>query len=388
MPKYNFNELVERAGTDSVKYDLRELRFGHEDVIPMWVADMDFKTPDFILDAIKERMDHPVLGYSIRSEAWHQSIIDWQKKRHQWDIEKEWIQFSPGVVPGLVLSILTLTKPDDKIIVQPPVYFPFFTSVEENQRTRVDNPLVLKGDRYEFDFEDFAEKAKTAKMFLLCNPANPTSTCWTREELEKIGNICVENKVIIVSDEIHSDLIYKPFKHIPMASISKEIADYTITFMAPSKTFNVAALSSSYAIISNDRLRAAYERIMNATHLFIGNIAGNVGLQAAYSQGEEWLEEMLEYLQNNRDYVSTFIKDRVPKVKLIPAEATYLLWLDFEATGFTHEEIKTKLVEEAKLAFNDGMIFGDNGKHYFRMNIACPKSTVEKALLALEKVFA
>lgn len=387
MGKYNFDEIVNRENTDSVKYDLREERFGKPDVIPMWVADMDFKTPDFIMDAITERMRHPVLGYSIRPESWYQSIINWQQKRHQWNIEKDWIQFTPGVVPGLVLSVLGMTKPGDEVIVQPPVYFPFFSTVEENQRTRVDNPLILKDGRYHFDFDDFAEKAKTAKMLLLCNPANPTSTCWTREELERLGNICVENKVIIVSDEIHSDLIYKPYKHIPMASISPEIAKQTVTFMAPSKTFNVAALSSSYAIISNKRYRAAYERMMNATHLFIGNAAGNVGLEAAYTHGEQWLDEMLEYLQQNRDVVAEFLERELPAVKLIPAEATYLLWLDFEATGLTHEEIGKKLIEEAGLAFNDGMDFGNNGKHFYRMNIACPRSTVEEALKRLQKVF-
>jgi cystathionine beta-lyase len=387
MGKYNFDEIVERAGTNSVKYDLREERFGKSDIIPMWVADMDFKTPDFIIEAIKERLDHPVLAYSIRSEEWYQSIIDWQLKRHQWQVEKDWIQYSPGVVPGLVMSILGMTKPGDEIIVQPPVYFPFFSSVEENDRKCVHNPLILKDGRYHFDLKDFEEKAKTAKMLLLCNPANPTGTAWTKEELKAIGDICVKHKLIIVSDEIHSDLIYKPFKHIPMASISKEIAKQTVTFMAPSKTFNVAALSSSYAIISNKRWRAAYERMMNATHLFIGNIAGNVGLEAAYTHGEQWLEEMIEYLQNNRDYVSNFLKEKVPLVKMVPAEATYLLWLDFEKTGLSHEEINNKLINEASLGFNDGMDFGKNGRFFYRMNIACPKSTVEKALIALEKVF-
>lgn len=385
--KYNFDKIVDRKGSNSVKYELLEQRFGAEDLTPMWVADMDFETPDFIMNAIKKRLEHNVLGYTIRDKEFNNSIVNWQKKRHNWEINPDSISFSSGVVPGIVMSILGLTKPKDEIIVQPPVYFPFFTSVKDNDRKLSLNNLYEKNGRYHIDYEDLEEKAKTAKMLILCNPANPTATAWTKEELQKVADICIKNDLIVISDEIHSDLIFKPHKHIPFASVNKDIAEKTITFMAPSKTFNVAGLSTAYAIIQNRRLKKVYDSMMFKTHLFLGNILGNHALTAAYNFGEEWLEELLLYLKQNADFVINTLNSKLPKLKIIQPEATFLLWMDFSSFNIKHDEVKNLLIKKAKLALNDGATFGENGKNHFRMNIAAPKPIIEKAVNNLITTF-
>jgi len=384
--KNNFDKIIERENTNCVKYDLRKQIFGTTDLIPMWVADMDFETPDVIIEAIKKRLEHPVLGYSFRPESFYTSIIDWMKIRHQWNVKKEWISFSPGVVPALNMIVLGLTEADDKIIVQPPVYFPFFTAIENHGRKLINNPLIIKNSRICIDFIDLEAKiSEGAKMLFLCNPHNPGGSVWKRDELLKIADLCLKNNVIVVSDEIHSDLIFSPNKHIPFASLSKEISDITITCMAPSKTFNIAGLSTSFLVISNHELMKKYNKTLDNVHVGQGNIFGTIALEAAYNQGSQWLEELLSYLRINIDFVENFLKNNIPEIKMLKPEATYMIWLDCRNLKMNDKTLRNFLIKEAKIGLNDGPVFGIGGEGFQRMNIACPLSLIEKALIRLKK---
>lgn len=385
MP-YNFDKIIERRGTNCIKYDRLEQFCGNAEALPMWVADTDFRVPDFIMDAIRERAEHEVLAYSFRPESYHQSIIDWMKKRHDWDIQRDWISFSPGVVPAITMLIMALTNEADKVIVQPPVYFPFFTCVKGSGRKMVENPLKLKNGRYYFDFEDLKAKIDDkTKMLLLSSPHNPGGMVWTREELTELGRICKEKGVIIVSDEIHSDLIYPGYKHVPLPSISEELAEITVVCMAPNKTFNIAGLSSAFLVIPQKKMRVRYERILNVLHVHGGNIFGTVATEAAYTHGEEWLGELLEYLQGNLKYLNDFMEEHLPKVKVIQPESTFLVWMDFRDYGLSEKEMKDVLVNKAGVAMNVGSTFGTGGEGFFRMNIGCPRSTLEEGLERIEK---
>jgi cystathionine beta-lyase len=385
MP-YNFDEIIERRGTNCIKYDRLEQFCGNAEALPMWVADTDFRVPDFIMNAIRERAEHEVLAYSFRPESYHQSIIDWMKKRHDWEIQREWISFSPGVVPAVTMLIMALTNEDEKVIVQPPVYFPFFTCVKGSGRKMVENPLKLENGRYYFDFEDLKARidGKT-KMLLLSSPHNPGGMVWTKEELTELGRICKEKGVIIVSDEIHSDLVYPGHKHVPLPSISEELAEITVVCMAPNKTFNIAGLSSAFLVIPQKKMRVRYERLLNVLHVHGGNIFGTVATEAAYTHGEEWLGELLEYLQGNLNYLNEFIADHLPKVKVIQPESFFLVWMDFRDYGLSEKEMKDVLVNKAGVAMNVGSTFGTGGEGYFRMNIGCPRSTLQEGLERIEK---
>ncbi|GBC62803.1 cystathionine beta-lyase [Desulfonema ishimotonii] len=384
--KYDFDEIIERAGTGSVKYDLRTKIFGTEDVIPMWVADMDFRTPDFIADAVHKQMEDPVFGYTCRDDAFFNSVAGWVKKRHGWDIRKEWITFSPGVVSGLSLSILGLTAPGDRIIIQPPVYHPFYFIVTDSGRELVQNPLVPDNGRYHMDFEHLRSVIDPdTRMMILSNPHNPGGTVWKEDELRQLGEICVENGIILLSDEIHCDLVTKAFRHTPAASVSEAISDITITCMAPSKTFNCAGLSTSVVIIPNAGMREQYNRILNAIHVGLGNIFGNAALAAAYEQGEEWLEQLLAYIGANIDYAADFFRSRIPGIRVAKPEASYLLWLDCRELGMPQEKLCEFFIREAKLGLNDGSMFGKEGEGFMRMNIGCPRSVLQEALENLEK---
>ena len=388
MKKYNFDEIVTRKGTNSVKYDALDHIFGSADLLPLWVADMDFKTPDFIVNAIKKRAAHEIYGYTIRPGSYFEAIIGWMKRRHNWDIKKEWISFSPGVVAGLSLAIEVFTKPGEGVIVQPPVYFPFFDCVKGTGRTMIENPLKLENGRYTFDFEDMKSKiTENTRLLMLCNPQNPGGMVWTHEELSTLTDICLEHNIMIVSDEIHSDLIYDGQKHIPLASISEEVAQNCMICMAPSKTFNVAGLASSLVIIPNKRKFAAYERKLGVGHLGMGNIFGSVALEAAYSHGDEWLDEMLGYLWENYLFLEKFINERLPRVKVMKPEATYLIWLDFSDYGMKNQELSKFATGQAKVALNDGGRFGTGGDGWLRLNIGCPRSVLEEGLMKLEAAF-
>jgi cystathionine beta-lyase len=381
--KFNFDEIINRENTNSVKYDLRKEYFGKEDVLPMWVADMDFATPKFIREAVIERAKHPIYGYTVRKEEFPDSIISWMKKRHKWDVKKEWISFSPGIVPALNMCVLAYTDPGDKILIQPPVYFPFFRAIRDHNRELVENVLVNTNNSYIIDFEDFEKKAASSKAFILCHPHNPVGRLWNRKELIRILEICEKHEVIVFSDEIHSDLILGNNSHIPFLTLPGAEKN-TVAMYAPSKTFNLAGLSTSYLIIPNKELKLKYDRLIDNLHMGLGNIFGAVALDAAYAKGEEWLKELLIYLKQNIEFLDDFLKTRIPKIKAILPEATYLVWLDFRDLGMKDDDLKHFLINKARLGLNHGPVFGAGGEGFQRINIASPRKILEKALLQLE----
>ncbi len=384
---YDFDKILSRENTNCVKWDLCRETFGKADVIPLWVADMDFATPDFVLQALRERLEHPVLGYGFRSVDYLESICDWVKRRNGWDISPEWIDFSPGIVSGLVLAINAYTKENDGILIQPPVYHPFAETIQSNERVIVNNPLKVVNGKFIIDFDDLDQKLENAKAIMISNPHNPVGRAFTKEELLEIGNLCIRHDVTIISDEIHSDLIQKPHKHIHIASLSEELAARTITFMAPSKTFNLAGLSTGVVIIPNKMKREQYQNWANRLHTWVGNIFGFVALEAAYRQGDEWLDQLNEYVGHNINYVINYIHQHIPKVKCYCPEATYLMWMDFTALGMEDKTLHNFLIEKAGLGLNEGFIFGKEGKGHMRINLACPKSILEKAMMQLKAAY-
>ncbi len=388
--KYNFDEIIPRKGTGSIKYDKMNVFFGTNDLQPLWVADMDFATPDFILKDIETRLSHPILGYTMRKPGFNQSFIDWMQKRHAWKIKQEWLDFSPGVVSALAVAILALTQENDKIIIQTPVYHPFFDVIEGNNRTLIDNPLkVNEKGHYQMDFELLENQIdQKTKMMIISNPHNPVGRVWTKKELLRLGNIAVKHNLIILSDDIHSDFVYDHHQYIPIAELSPEIAQQVITVTAPSKTFNVAGLSTSVVIIPNEQYRELFRKKMSTLHLFLGNIFGATAFESAYKNGEGWLDQLIDYLSNNLDFAVDYIQQHIPKIKVHKPEGTFLLWLDFSDTGLSHTQIKDKLINEAKIALNDGKTFGKNGEKYFRMNVGTPLANLAFALEKLKRHFS
>jgi len=384
--KYNFDEIVNRDHTNSIKYDYRKILFGKSDVIPFWVADMDFKTPDFIINALKKRLDHEIFGYTLISEELKHVIIDWLYERHQWEVKPEWITINPGVVPTLAFCVLSYTKPGDQVIVQPPVYFPFFYVIENNGRKILNNPLKLQDGRYHMDFNDLKRKINNrTKMILLCNPHNPGGSVWKEEELDELAEICHKQQIIIISDEIHSDLMLTGHRHIPMASINTKTSDCTVTCLSSSKTFNTAGLAISYTVISNPNLRSGLSNMLNDFHLSYGNTAGLVATEAAYRHGSAWLNQMLEYVEGNIAWLAEFLKNHLPMIKMIQPEATYLVWLDFRELGLTGKELKHLLIQKAGIGFSEGTLFGFGGEGFQRMNVACPRSLIIKGMDQLKR---
>ncbi len=372
--RYDFDTVVDRRDTDSVKYDLRGKLFGKEDVLPMWVADMDFPVADFILDAIRQRLEHPILGYTFRSDRFSGSVTSWLERRHGWRVETEAIGFSPGIVPALNMSVLEFTDPGDMVVVQPPVYFPFFSAVSNHGRELVHNQLVKRDNRYEMDLEHLEELFKAgARLFFLCNPHNPVGRAWLQEELQELASLCVKYGVLVISDEIHSDLLLSGNRHIPFASLGKEVADLTLTCMAPSKTFNLAGLYTSVMIATNPDLMKRYEKILDAVHVGGDNILGQVALEAAYTQGDEWLDQLLIYLEKNYRELCSLLHSAAPELLISPLEATYLAWLDFSFLGLDDAGLRDFIIHRAGLGLNDGSMFGPGGSQHQRLNLATPR---------------
>ncbi|MFI3267466.1 MAG: MalY/PatB family protein, partial [Rikenellaceae bacterium] len=376
-----------RCGTLCEKYDNTKEVFGREDIIPLWIADTDFKTPDFIVNPIKSRIEHPSFGYSFRCKYFYEAARSWVWRRNNWDAKLEWFDFTPGVVCGISYGINSLTEPGDKVLIQPPVYPPFARTIEANNRVVSNNPLVVVDGKYEIDFEDFEEKLKEVKLFILCNPHNPTGRVFTYDELKKMGDLCVKYGVYIVSDEIHSDIIFANHKHIHIASISEEIANITLTYFAPSKTFNVAGFSTAFAVIPNEDMRVKYSNCGNKIHVDQGNILGAVAARAAYSNGDEWVDELNVYLESNIDYVLDFLRENTPKIKCIKPESTFLLWLDCRELGLSQEELCEFMVNVAHLGLNDGQMFGAEGVGFLRFNIGTQKAVLAKALEQLKAAY-
>ena len=385
--KYNFDKLIDRTHTSSVKYDLRQMVFEKEDVIPMWVADMDFETPDFIRNAVIQRAAHPIYGYTFRGEDYYQPVVDWMLSHHDWTIHREDIIFTPGVVPALNFAVMAFTKPGDKIIVQPPVYPPIHRAVVDHDRKLLNNRLIPQENTYLIDFTLLEEQAKDAAMLILCNPHNPVGRCWSRVELEKIAEICLKHHVLVFSDEIHADLVMPGFRHQVFANLSPEAAEITITAHAPSKTFNLAGLSTSSVIISNPRWRKLFSQLIEKMHLGMGNLFGSIASTAAYTHGEPWRLQLIDYLNENIEFTETFIRENIPQLHMFRPEGTYMIWLDFRNFGLDDKILRSKLIHEAGLGFNPGTEFGPGGEGFMRMNIACPRSTLSVALGQLGRIF-
>jgi len=386
MSEYNFDEIIDRSGTGAIKYDLRREVFGTDDVIPMWVADMDFRTPGFILEAIRQRTDHEILGYTKRSEGFFQSIIDWFKGRQNWDIDRSWIVFCPGIVPALSLAIRAFTSPGDKVIIQPPVYHPFSTVITGNQRVIVNNPLKLIDGRYYMDLRNLEKQLdEKVKLMLISNPHNPVGRIWTTDELSELASICLEHNITIISDEIHSDIIMHGKKYVPLAAISPACSEITATCIAPSKTFNIAGLSTSAVVISSKDRRDLFSREIETGHLWLGNIFGNIALEAAYKNGDEWVDQLNRYIFENFEFLDSYLKQYIPEIKLILPDATYLAWLDMRQLNLDDGELREFMIHKAGIGCNSGISFGVGGEGFMRMNIGCPRKVLEKALDQLNK---
>ena len=381
--KYDFDKITDRRGTNCVKYDAAAEVFGREDVLPLWIADSDFACPPFIVEAVRKRAEHPVYGYTFQGPEFFRAVTEWVRRRNDWSIESDWIGFTPGVVAGFSLAIQALTEEGDGVLIQPPVYPPFAKMTRMNNRKVVNNPLVWDGEKYVIDFDDFEAKLKESKVFLMCNPHNPTGRVFTREELRRMGDLCVEHDVRIISDEIHSDLILKPHRHTHIASLSDEIARQTITFIAPSKTFNVAGLAASVSIIPDESVRRRFSRQADLAGASHGNLFGTTALVAAYEQGDEWLDGFMVQMGKNARYIVDFLRERIPSVRAYVPESTYLMWLDFRAWGLSPEELFRVLVD-AGLGLSDGKDFGEEGVGFMRINIATSPEVLEEAMKRLE----
>jgi len=382
----NFDSIIPREGTSCVKYDLRNQVFGTEEVVPMWVADMDFATPEFILQALHRRLNHPLLGYSFRAQEFNESLANWLFRRHALSIDPQIVSFSPGVVTGLMVLTLAFTNPGDKIIVQPPVYPPFFEVPRAHERIVINNPLKFDGERYSMDFDDLREKAPGVRMLILSNPHNPVGRAWERRELEQLSEICIQNDIMIVSEEIHSDIIFPGYRHTPLLSLDKEIGMRSASCFAPSKTFNIAGLSTSAILIPDPQKRKIYNDTLERFHLQMGNLLGNIAFEAAYNQGEDWLEELLDYLHQSVRIATHYFEEHLSPIHLVQPEATYLLWLDFRGLHIPDDELHAHLIHKAHLGLNRGEEFGIEGKGFMRMNIACPHAILEKALESLKNI--
>ncbi|MFK8288889.1 MalY/PatB family protein [Capnocytophaga canimorsus] len=383
--KYNFDEVIDRKGTDATKIDTLQERWGRTDLLPLWVADMDFRTPPFIVDTLKKRIENEVFGYTCKPKCWYDAIIDWQSRRHNWQIAPEMISFTPGVVPALAMAVQALTQPGDKVLIQPPVYFPFAMVVNNNHRTLVNSSLDFKDGQYHINFERLQSDIKGCKLFLFCHPHNPGGRVWTKEEMQKVAEICHENNVIVVSDEIHADLTLPPFKHIPFATVSEKAKNNSITFASPSKAFNMAGFSSSYAVIENPEIRKKFQQYVEGNMLCDGNIFAFQTVVSAYKQGESWLNQMLDYVQQNINFLVDYIREHIPQIHVIVPQASYLVFLDFRPLKLSQEQIVHLCVDGAKLALNDGAIYGEEGEGFMRINLACPRSVVACALKQLKE---
>ena len=386
MKTYDFDKIVERRDTGAIKTDALKKVFGKEDLIPMWVADMDFETPDFIVDALKERLEHPVFGYTAEPADYRPAIIDWVRKIHGWEIRKEWISYIPGIVKGIGMAINALLEKDEKVIIQPPVYHPFRLVPQKNGREIVFNPLIQREDgSYEMDFENLeAICDDKCRMLILANPHNPAGIIWPHETLERLAKFCHSKGIIVISDEIHSDMALFGNRHIPFASVSPEAAACSITFGAPSKTFNIAGIVSSYAIVPDDGLRERFYSWIEANEMGAAPLFSHIATIAAFRKGAEWREQMLDYVEGNIEYVITFCKERIPQVKPLRPQASFLIWMDCRSLNLDHDSLINLFVEQAGLALNDGEMFSPGGEGHMRLNVGTSRSVLKSALTRLE----
>jgi cysteine-S-conjugate beta-lyase len=390
MTRYDFDRIIPRAGTDCMKWDGAEVIFGEKDIIPMWVADMDLPIADPITAALKRRADHPIYGYPLTTPpSVIEAVIRRLKRKYDWTVEPEWIVITPGVVSALAAAVKAFTVPGDYVVHQDPVYYPFWSVIENNGCHVANNPLKLVGDRYEIDFDDLAARFGPRQMMtpvpsrvramILCNPHNPVGRVWTREELVGMGELVIRNGAVMISDEIHCELLFKGYRHQPFAALSTEFAQNSVICMAPSKTFNLAGLETSVIIIPNERLRQRFNLARRGI-MPLGNTFGMVALEAAFNEGDEWLEQLLVYLEGNLDFLVDYCRQNLPRIRVIRPEGTYLVWLDCRALGMDGLALKAFMNHQAKVGLDHGFIFGPSGEGFERINIACPRSMLAKAL--------
>lgn len=384
----DFDKIVDRRNTRCLKYDFAVERHMPADVLPLWVADMDFETSSYIEDALIERAKHAIYGYSEVKTPYFDILKNWMKRHHDWDIQRKWLIKTPGVVFALAMAVKAYTEPGDAVLIQQPVYYPFSEVIIDNGRRVVSNTLYLGEDnRYHIDFEDFEQKIveNQIKLFFLCNPHNPVGRVWTREELTRLGDICVKHHVTVVSDEIHEDFVFKG-KHQVFANVKKEYEDITVTCTAPSKTFNIASLMISNILIPNPELKQKFKKQLDAAGISQLNVLGLVACEAAYEHGEEWYQAMHAYVRENIEFVKQYVEEQLPGVKMVEHEGTYLVWLDFRGTGLGVDELDDKIINQAKLWLDSGKIFGTCGEGFQRINVACPRKVLEEAMERIKKI--
>ena len=378
---YDFDKIIDRSGSGDLKHEVLKERYGRSDLLPLWVADMDFETPQFITDALRQRLDHSLFGYTVVPDELWTSIIQWIRDHHQWEVKREWLTYIPGIVKGIGMAINVFVKEDEKVIIQPPVYHPFRLTPEGNGRKVVYNPLKEVNGTYEMDFEQLAEVVDDkCRLLILSNPHNPAGVCWPKETLQRLAHFCFEHNIIVISDEIHADMALFGNKHIPFASVSDEAAQISITFGAPSKTFNIAGIVSSYAIVPNDSLRRRFYTWLEANELNDPPLFSPIATIAAYTQGEDYRQQMLRYIEDNIRFVENYCREHLPKIKPWRPQASFLVWLDCRDLGLSHDTLVDLFVNRAHLALNDGAMFGIGGSGFMRLNVGAPRSVLRQAL--------
>lgn len=379
---YDFDKIVDRTGSGDLKHEVLEERYGRADLLPLWVADMDFETPQFITDALRKRLDHSLFGYTVEPEDYWPTVQKWIKDHHQWDVKREWLSYIPGIVKGIGMVVNVFTKPDEKVIIQPPVYHPFRLTPEGNGREVVYNPLKENEDgTYSMDFENLAEVAdEKCRVLILSNPHNPAGIVWDKETLARLADFCHDHHILVISDEIHCDMALWGNKHVPFATASEKAAQCSITFGAPSKTFNIAGIVSSYSIIPNDEIRNKFYTWLAANELNEAPMFSPIATIAAFRNGEEWRKAMLHYVEENIIFVENYCKENIPQIKPLRPEASFLVWLDCRALKLNHEQLVDLFVNKAHLALNDGEMFGKGGEGFMRMNVGTPRAVLKKAL--------
>lgn len=378
---YEFDKLIDRRNTRSYKWDQAEKLFGDPNILPLWVADMDFPCPPAVTEVLKKRAELGIYGYAIRNDSYFDAIVNWFRRRHNWEIQQAWITDSPSVVTTLSLAVELFSEPGQQVVLQSPVYYPFYDVIRNNGRDVAKNPLILRNGHFEMDYDHLESLFKSgAKLLLLCNPHNPGGRVWTRDELLKLGELCLKYQVTVVSDEIHCDLTFPGYPHTPFASLSPEIADITITALAATKTFNLPGLITSYIVVSNPNLKRKIEHRIKTLSLHMAQHFAQDAVEAAYNEGAAWLDEMLAYVKGNLDYALTYLSEHLPEVKPLKPEGTYLLWVDCRQLGLDINGLKDLMFRQAKVAFNEGSVFGTEGEGWLRINLACPRYILEQAL--------
>lgn len=378
----DFQTVINRKNSLSFKWDDIQTIFQTDDILPMWVADMDFKAPKAVNDALKERAEHGIYGYTLISDDVKESIKNWVQTKHHWDINIDWLSFSPGVITSLHIALQSFTKPNDKVLLQTPVYTPFFNIIRNGNRQVVENALRYNGEKYEIDFADFEKKLQQGvKAFILCSPHNPVGRVWTKKELQEMARLCLKYDVLILADEIHADLVFDTYSHTPIASLSKEIADQTITCMSPTKTFNLAGLQASFIITTDKKKRMTINQSLAQQGFSMLNTMGIVALEAAYKHGRPWLNELMEVIYENKRYAIQRLEEETDGLlKVIDSEATYLLWIDCRKLKLADAALQKFMIEEAKVGLNPGSSYGKDGEQFMRINIACPMATLEEGI--------